>query len=235
MIKNILLISIFIVLVSSNLKAKNDTLYLKKDSSIVIVYNQDSANSIYFVSVYDKRKDIILYEMPRMAANSRLIRKTNNLYHIVVEAYYPVYGKSSWKKYELVRYILWINGNKHSFFNSYAYVNYPKLTDAQLLQILKESEDIHTNSFFKVQNKNDCYVRNIGLLGIGILNGNSDCLKRFNEVGNMCTGGEGCEIYSAIQKELSYTDYELCVRKQAGSYFPYYLKKKIHPNKNQNH
>lgn len=228
--RQILIILIFVIPVG--ILAQTDTLFLKNDSSIII------SSCDNHVKVYDKNKKIYLFDMPGWAGSSKLVKKPNNIYHIVVEGYLPELGKTDWKKYEFVRYILWINGNEHSFYKSYANVNYSKLSQIQIDSILENAKDIYNCSYFESQDPIEkeiyldcpdcyCYTRNIGLLALGILNGDTNCLKRFNEVGMYCKGGVGCETYRSFQKELSYTDYELWYRnKSTKPRFQFYLKKK---------
>jgi len=228
----LLILILIIALRSTNLWAQCDTLYLKSDSSLVIIYS-DKYN--YVMSVYDKQKDLMLFDIPGWAANSRLIIKPNNTYHIAVERYLPERGKVDWHKYEIVRYVLWVNGDQHSFFKTYDYVNYPKLDTTAIGKIVSESKEILTNthcieyiesdSSYPFTMNNCAFVRNIGFLMLGILNGSEQCLNRFNEVYNKCTGGEGCEAYRGMQKTLSYTDYELYYRNSERRYF-YLVKKK---------
>ncbi len=125
--KTTLLIFILIAFGISKLWAQYDTLYLKSDSSLRIIYSNE-----YGVSVYDKQKDIALFEIPGWAASSRLIIKPNNTYHIAVECNLPKNDKAAWHKYEIVRYVLWVNGDQHSFFKTYDYVNYPKLSTKEI-------------------------------------------------------------------------------------------------------
>jgi hypothetical protein len=214
-----LVIVILVFLGSFNLKlsAVVDTLYLTVDSSLVITYEEFNG-TYYDVTVFDRVKNVLLYRISDVAATTRIVKKSTDTYHVAAETYLPEFGKENWKPFEFVRYVIKIRGNEYSFFKTYQFVNYPRLTKSQMDNIINNAENILTNDYVRKKfNSNheereksvesESYLRNVGFLALGILNGNSICLDLFNNVSDECTGGEGCEAYIELQTALSYTEY----------------------------
>jgi len=131
-----------------------------------------------------------------------------------------------------------VNGNNYSIKKTYKYTDYPRLSESQIDNIVSNAKNILSNDFIKKRYRildkniegfeNDSYVRNIGFLAIGILNGNDECLKLFNDVSEECTGGEGCGFYSELQRMLSLTEFKLVMKPQDNKdfHFDKYLMRK---------
>lgn len=206
-----------------------DTTYLKSDSSLAIINIEDGLS----IQLKNLRTNTYLYRLNQMSGHTRLVKKSESLYFFVVESMFPVPGQEDWKSYEIVRYVLWVNGDQHSFYQQRAFANYPKLDSQEIDVILRDAQNARTNSFCKqvqqVDSENYCdeYTRNAGFLALAILSGSDPALNLFNEYRQYGTGGEGCEVFSGKQLLLAHLDFELWITVRNGRRKHYVLKKKL--------
>jgi len=220
-IKKILTAFLPLFLTSILTSANCDTLFLTPDSSLrVICCRYDDI--IYEIAVDDTKKSLMLLAISEPFAIPMFLQKSTSIYHVSADKYLPVYGEEDWYRYELVRYVITVIGNDYSIKKTYRYTDYPRLSESQIDNIVSNAKNILSNDFIKKRYskldkniegfENDSYVRNIGFLAIGILNGNDECLKLFNDVSEECTGGEGCGFYSELQRVLSLTEFKLVLK-----------------------
>ncbi len=190
-----------------------DTTALLSDSSLLII--QDNHGN---VQVFDTKKSIKLYDIKRRGSigRSEFSRIDSNTYQVSLICPLPSGSGLAWSRYEISRYLIKLKGNGYSFFQAELEAEFPELSKEEISAVLSQSQNLRSHSLVQAtwpdnpdRWANDSYVINTGMLALGILNRNEDCLIRFRQIESQCTGGEGCESYYGLRQILLFKGYDV--------------------------